>query len=548
MSEASDGATPERTLTGGGRPTRSAGRRVRGGLGRGLGALIPDAEEDGKAAPSRPLDVLFPDLVGGHEDVGSSDGKTRGGSARDLLGPGQSAGRGKGRGKAAMASRALSGDGAKAQGDDTNAIVSRETIATAADVEAGEATKASSKGSSDGAIRPGHTGRTEKLEGTDRAGFDRRSEAIGEPVTGIVSRETIGDAGTSAATAASGHIVSPPMRPTGEGGDTAVAEALPDDGAIVSRETISASVEPAATGETGADNGGLDAGQTLTRVPGTSFGMVSPEWIIPNLKQPRQVFDEGDLEELTDSIREVGVLQPVVVRRITEDTLSEPGQRERLAEALRESPEARYELIMGERRWRAAQQAALSEIPVIVRSTDEDDLLREALIENMHRVQLNPLEEAAAYNQLMEDFNYTQEELSKRIARSRPQIANTLRLLRLPPSVQRQVAAGVLSAGHARALLSMTSTSEMEALAARVVAEGLSVRATEEMAKYGKRQSHRRARSMPNIAPEAQRVADAVAGMLDTSVSVSPGIKKGRLVIHYADQDDLERIAAALGL
>ena len=201
----------------------------------------------------------------------------------------------------------------------------------------------------------------------------------------------------------------------------------------------------------------------LVEVPGATFGLIPTDWIVPNLKQPRSVFDPDELKELAGSIGEVGVLQPIVLRRITDETLSEPGQQERLKEALREQPEARYEIVMGERRWRASQLAGLQQIPAIVRSTQEDQLLRDALLENLHRAQLNPLEEAAAYNQLLEDFACTQEELSMRIARSRPQIANTLRLLKLPASVQRQVAAGVLSAGHARALLGLKDSSVVSA-------------------------------------------------------------------------------------
>ncbi|WP_099332841.1 ParB/RepB/Spo0J family partition protein [Actinomyces minihominis] len=317
-----------------------------------------------------------------------------------------------------------------------------------------------------------------------------------------------------------------------------VEDLNPRNSVDVSRET-STTVEPTP----------LPQDSDLVVVPGTTFGHIDPGWIIPNLKQPRQVFDENEILELSQSILEVGILQPIVVRRITEESLREPGQAERLEQALKEQPEARYELIMGERRWRAAQKAELDSVPVIVRSTGEDELLREALIENIHRVQLNVLEEAAAYSQLMDDFGYTQEQLASKVSKSRPQVANTLRLLRLPGSVQRMVAAGVLSAGHARAILGLASQAEMVQLAEKIVREGLSVRATEELVKFGRPEAATRVkRTAPVPSIEAQRVADAAAFRLETSVKVITGAKKGRLVIEFADQADLDRIAVELGL
>lgn len=286
----------------------------------------------------------------------------------------------------------------------------------------------------------------------------------------------------------------------------------------------------------------------LVDVPGATFGLISTDWIIPNLRQPRTVFDPEEIQELAASIAEVGVLQPIVLRRITEETLSEEGQRERLERALAEQPEAKYEIVMGERRWRASQLAGLESIPAIIRSTQEDSLLRDALLENLHRSELNPLEEAAAYNQLMQDFNCTQEELSSRIARSRPQIANTLRLLNLPSRVQRQVAAGVLTAGHARALLGLPDAAAMEELATRIVAEGLSVRATEEQVRHGRPAQRRKPVLRSGPPPHAQRVADLLAEKLETTVSAAGSGKKGRLVISFAGADDLDRIAAELGL
>lgn len=404
--------------------------RVRRGLGKGLGALIPDVEPERTTAKDRPLDVLFPDLSPQRTRI-SGDAQTsppnygvpRGGSARDLLSP----------------RRARD--------------VSRETI-----------------------------GSGQKIVPVDQVA-DHPDQGREQRLTGLVS---------------------------------------PED---------------AAEG-------------TLTSVPGASFAEISPTWIIPNLKQPRQIFEEEELSGLAESIREVGVLQPIVVRRITAESLGEPGQSERLKELLLEQPEARFELVMGERRWRAAQLAGEASIPVIVRSTGEDDLLREALIENIHRVQLNPLEEAAAYAQLMEDFNYTQEEVAQKVAKSRPQVANTLRLLKLPPVAQRMLAAGVISAGHARALLGLKTLGEMESLADRIAAEGLSVRATEEIVKFGRSglvpRKPLRLRHEPSA--EAQRIADLFAAHLDTTVTVATGAKKGKLTIEFADQADLDRIFLSLGL
>lgn len=268
----------------------------------------------------------------------------------------------------------------------------------------------------------------------------------------------------------------------------------------------------------------------LVPVPGTTFGEIDLAQIRPNPRQPRDVFDEGALDELITSIREVGVLQPVVVRRRPE----KPGH---------------YELIMGERRFRASQEAGKKTIPAIVRATADDDLLRDALLENLHRVDLNPLEEAAAYAQLLEDFNCTQEELSARIGRSRPQISNTIRLLRLPAMVQRRVAAGVLSSGHARALLGLDDGANMEVLAQRVVAEGLSVRATEEavvLLNRGERVTVSRGTRAAD--PELAELARTLGDRLDTRVNVIMGKRKGKLSVEFANGEDLGRILTLLGL
>jgi ParB family chromosome partitioning protein len=244
--------------------------------------------------------------------------------------------------------------------------------------------------------------------------------------------------------------------------------------------------------------------------------------ISPNPKQPRTVFDEEQLAELAASIKEVGLLQPPVVRSIGN---------------------GKYQLIMGERRYRASKLAGLKSIPVIIRQTPDDQLLREALVENIHRSQLNPLEEGAAYQQLLNDFGYTHDELADRLGKSRPAITNTMRLLNLPASVQRRVAAGVLSAGHARALLSLTDEKEIEALANRIVAEGLTVRAVEEIVSTGaaklKGGSVKRGRL---LAPRLKEIGDQLSDTLDTRVSVELGKKKGKIVIEFATMEDLERI------
>lgn len=244
--------------------------------------------------------------------------------------------------------------------------------------------------------------------------------------------------------------------------------------------------------------------------------------ISPNPKQPRTVFDEQELTELALSIKEVGLLQPPVVRSIGN---------------------GKYQLIMGERRYRASKLAGLKSIPVIIRQTPDDQLLREALVENIHRSQLNPLEEGAAYQQLLNDFGYTHDELADRLGKSRPAITNTMRLLNLPASVQRRVAAGVLSAGHARALLSLTDEKEIEALANRIVAEGLTVRAVEEIVSSGaaklKSGSVKRGKI---LAPRLKEISDQLSDTLDTRVSVELGKQKGKIVIEFATMEDLERI------
>nr|WP_314336557.1 ParB/RepB/Spo0J family partition protein [Schaalia odontolytica] len=411
------------------------GARKHTGLGRGLGALIPQASEqtpnNAPSAPSRPLDVFFPE--------GSSGGK-RGGSAKDLLQP-----------KRGTASS------------------KKKRPAMPSVDAAGGRRGAGSRSGLGGGIN----------------GSDSRQKAARVPATG-----------------------------------SSADEADKREEQNVSRET---SVD-----------------HELLPVPGASFAEIAIDQIVPNTKQPREVFDEDDLKELSASIKEVGVLQPVVVRSIPAK-----GRSEKLQEFLAEKPEARYELIMGERRLRASELAGETTIPAIIRETEDGDLLRDALLENLHRAQLNPLEEASAYQQLMADFGATQEELAKRIARSRPQIANTLRLLKLPPSVQKKVAAQVITAGHARALLSLSTPEEMERLAERIVAEGLSVRTTEEIVRLGKAKAtpRPRARQPRPLSQLGESVVSALSDAYDTRVTITEGRKKGRIVIEFAGSEDLQRIA-----
>jgi ParB family transcriptional regulator, chromosome partitioning protein len=261
-------------------------------------------------------------------------------------------------------------------------------------------------------------------------------------------------------------------------------------------------------------------------VPGAQLREVSVDDVAPNPKQPRQVFDDEALDELTHSVREFGLLQPIVVR---------------------EKPDGGYELIMGERRLRAARAAGLDAVPAIVRDTTDDALLRDALLENIHRVQLNPLEEAAAYQQLLEEFGATHEELASRIGRSRSQVTNTIRLMKLPVKVQTRVAAGVISAGHARALLGLQDADAQDALATRIVAEGMSVRATEEavaMAAAAQPAAKRRTRRIS--APGVEELGSRLSDMFETKVQIQIGRSKGKIVVEFGSVDDLQRIIGVM--
>ncbi|MFD7015123.1 ParB/RepB/Spo0J family partition protein [Streptomyces sp. NPDC059161] len=342
--------------------------------------------------------------------------------------------------------------------------------------------------------------------------MSERRRGLGRGLGALIPTASQEKPGSSAGTASTSPSAVPLL--TAERG-VAAAKVATLPAAAVSRET--AVPEPEVPTE-------------LVSPDGAFFAELPIDSITPNPRQPREVFDEDALAELVTSIKEVGLLQPVVVRQT--------------------GPE-RYELIMGERRWRSCREAGLERIPAIVRATDDEKLLLDALLENLHRAQLNPLEEAAAYDQLLRDFKCTHDQLADRIGRSRPQVSNTLRLLRLSPPVQRRVAAGVLSAGHARALLSVEGTAEQDRLAHRIVAEGLSVRAVEEIVSLMSSEPEaapkaKGPRAGTRLAPALSNLANRLSDRFETRVKVDLGQKKGKIVVEFASIDDLERILGTL--
>ena len=516
----------------------------RRGLGRGLQALIPEAQKEKVPAASRPSDVFFPDSRKdeSRDDDAASHAKhvaeepesaSESRSTRDLtatlLAPSQ-----RKRGSKSRSTRSTTASKTAAQGKRTKSV-SRETTpdsATAARVTEKKSTKKSSTAASVKRTSSAAPKRaTAKATKTVSAAVEKSSHEA--PPVEDVQDET---ASTSVPQPESTPVVPDVSRETGE--EQTVAADHGDSGSEKKQteENLPAASSDARTEapdvtdaeEKTADTDAAD----LVPVPGARFAEIPVELIHPNPRQPRQVFDEDDIAELAASIAEVGLLQPIVVRQVP----TAPGE------------EPRYELIMGERRLRASKEAGMETIPAVVRDTEDVDLLRDALLENLHRVQLNPLEEAAAYQQLLEDFQCTHAELSERIARSRSQISNTLRLMKLPPLVQRRLAANVISAGHARALLGLPNAAEMERLAQRVVAEGLSVRATEELVALheepepGSDQPKvMRARSTP-LPALSTRLSDA----FDTRVKVTRGAKKGRITIEFAGDEDLARLVDAL--
>lgn len=323
-------------------------------------------------------------------------------------------------------------------------------------------------------------------------------------------------------------------RGLGKGLGALIPENAPPSGASApvagTSSSPSSSLAAPAGGSSAAANSAsaASASPPLNQVDGAYFEEVAVDAIAPNAKNPRRNFDDEALEELAASIKEVGLLQPVVVRRLSE---------------------GKYELVMGERRWRASQQAGLDTIPAIVRETPDTDMLRDALLENLHRQQLDPLEEAAAYQQLLEEFGATHEQLSQKIGRSRPHITNTLRLLRLPPTVQKKVAAGVLSAGHARALLGLDDPQAQERLAQRIVQEGLSVRTVEEIVTLGGDDSDkptRRQSTKKPVAPALVHLSDRLSDVFETKVKVQMGQRKGKIVVEFDSINDLERIVKSM--
>ena len=449
------------------------------GLGRGLQALIPEAQTE---IPSRrPTDVFFPE----------SRSPARSKMTTDEVSDAAS------RHAAEIASTLLAPSKRTRGRRSSPPATATKPPAAAAKPKSGRA-------------RSGSESTGARAEGT-RTGR-RRSR---------VSRETL------MAEAPELALIGLGDRP---GDETAPPTGRSEPGRPPAVEAKGEAVEARSEGK-GPDNEGL------VPVPGATFAELPVEIIVPNPRQPRQVFDEDDITELAASIKEVGLLQPIVVRRVDD----EDGRAES------------YELVMGERRLRAAKEAGLETIPAVVRYTEDQDLLRDALLENLHRVQLNPLEEAAAYQQLLEDFNCTHAELSKRIARSRSQISNTLRLMKLPPLVQRRLAAGVLSAGHARALLGLPDVAAMERLAQRIVAEGLSVRATEELVALhdepqaqNTRQTRRTAGSRTRRSAPLPALSTQLSDVFDTRVKVTRGSKKGRITIEFAGDEDLARIVETL--
>lgn len=455
----------------------------RRGLGRGLGALIPSApasepvETPGSPAPrsGRPADMFFP--AAPERGARAEDRETSAGSATRT---------GSGINKEAL----------RAPTRETKRSASKRVAAGGDRDRATARPSGPSKG--EGASIP--AGRPEPEQ-------DVKIDEV-EPGmdTGLVT-----------------EIVAPARQDSAAAEETAVDTT---DNAALGAET-DATERTVSRETTMADS---DSG--LVTVPGATFAEIQIDLIHANRKQPRSVFDEDEMAELVNSIREIGVLQPIVVRPSPE------------------GGDQPYELVMGERRWRATREAGLNAVPAIIRSTTDDDLLRDALLENLHRSQLNPLEEAAAYQQLLDDFGCSHDELAERIGRSRPQISNTLRLMKLPPLVQRRLAAGVISAGHARALLGLNDQVEMEKLAQKIVAEGLSVRTTEELVSMN--DGLRRPVKPSSLRAGARHerldyLATTLSDRLDTNVKITLGARKGKVSIEFASVDDLNRIMGVLG-
>ena len=476
----------------------------RRGLGRGLGALIPSSAEpvesstsnQGSVTAGRPVDLFF---------AAADDPRTSAAAS----GPRRGAGINK---------DALRGPAKKAT---TRSSAPRSAARAAAESapEATETPEAAKKASGTAKKTESGTAAAKRAVKASRGGAVRKSRPEAEDTPEAAS-EAPQQASETASDSRAGQEV---QAPTANQPAAAASEAVVPAAADKSKE--------AATGDVSRETS-ADAENGLVQVPGATFAEVPIDSIHPNRKQPRSVFDEDDMAELVHSIREIGVLQPIVVRPSAEGDEEHP-----------------YELVMGERRWRASRAAGLEVVPAIIRSTQDVDLLRDALLENLHRSQLNPLEEAAAYQQLLDDFGCSHEELADRIGRSRPQVTNTLRLMKLPPLVQRRLAAGVLSAGHARALLGLGDPAEMEKLAQKIVAEGLSVRATEEIVSMADGIKKPAKAAKPKLGARHERLdylATSLSDRLDTNVKITLGVRKGKVSIEFASVDDLNRIMSVL--
>ncbi|WP_029574025.1 ParB/RepB/Spo0J family partition protein [Actinomyces massiliensis] len=443
----------------------------RRGLGRGLQALIPETQAETPSA--RPTDVFFPDS---QEEATAKNAEATDDQTSD---------------------EASQAEGGQRTSDDIAATLLAPSKRTKKSPSKSSAAKGTSRRSSAAKENSDSSASASKKKASTRSKPSKTARSVSRETSAKNDSEKVEKRREEPAQAAP------------------EPEEVPADIKVKEAETV---------------KDGDTEESSLVPVPGATFADLPVNLIAANPHQPRQVFDEDDITELAASIKEVGLLQPIVVRR------REHG----------DDGEADYELIMGERRLRAAKEAGLETIPAVVRYAADEDLLRDALLENLHRVQLNPLEEAAAYQQLLEDFNCTHAELSQRIARSRSQISNTLRLMKLPPLVQRRLAAGVLSAGHARALLGLPDVAAMERIAQRIVAEGLSVRATEELVALHDEPDTRRAKPLRTRSATLPALSTRLSDAFDTRVKVTRGAKKGRITIEFAGDDDLARIVTAL--
>ena len=568
------------------------------GLGRGLGALIPGAGSAPAAAPTpelrtrtprtdsaservaaeRPVDMFF-----SGDRVGEDDAASRARSnPRDLAGDmAKAAAERRGRGtriasraaaeeeKAPSTRRRSSSTGAPAKSSPAKKSAAASSASTSTSSKASSSKTTSSKPpaakssfskatpSKPAAEKPSSSSKAAGSTSADESSAPSASTTAAEtpastapaptaesapsapvepttPVTAPPEEEAAAEASAAESTEAPAAEEAPsspdesspvvdvqPVELTPAQARAAASEA-PESEEAVAPEEPSTTEEPAAS---------ASDDDSLLPVPGAEFAEIPIHEIRENPRNPRTLFDDDELDELAFSVRHVGVLQPVVVRPIP---VTEDGES--------------FELVMGERRWRAARRAGLASIPAIIRETSDDDLLRDALLENLHRSQLNPLEEAAAYQQLLDDFGCTQDELGERIGRSRPQITNTLRLLRLPALVQRRLASGALSAGHARALLSLDDPSLMEELAQRIVSEGLSVRAVERLVARGGQQAPARTVRRSSYDPHVVDLTSRLSNRLETQVRIDVGKRKGKITLEFSNIEDLERLVETMGL